>query len=68
VAFAPDGHTLATASADKTVILWDYNGLNRIRDKLVERACRIAGRGLTTEEWSTYVPGLPWADTCAGVR
>jgi WD40 repeat protein len=47
VAFAPDGRTLASASADQTVILWDIDPLNDLRRELVQRACALAGRGLT---------------------
>ena len=31
MAFAPDGHTLATASVDQTVLLWDLTDLTRPR-------------------------------------
>ena len=31
VAFAPDGHTLATASVDQTVLLWDFTDPTRPR-------------------------------------
>jgi WD40 repeat protein len=31
VAFAPDGHTLATASDDQTVLMWDLSGLDALR-------------------------------------
>ena len=46
VAFAPDGHTLATASVDKTVLLWDLSGLDALRADPMERACSVTGRGL----------------------
>ena len=45
MAFAPDGHTLATASRDKTVLLWDVRdptrprALGRPADR-PHRACR----------------------------
>ena len=64
VAFAPDGCTLATASADRSVILWDLTGLNHLRDHPVERACSITGRGIDRDQWARYLPGLPYQDTC----
>lgn len=63
--FAPDGHNLASASADKTVLLWDLTSLNDVRDHATERACSITGRGLDRDEWARYIPGLPYQDTCA---
>jgi WD40 repeat protein len=41
VAFATDGHTLATASTDGTAILWDLTGLEWLRAYALERACSI---------------------------
>jgi WD40 repeat protein len=63
LAFAPDGHTLATAS-DNTALLWDFANLNDIRDHATERACSTSGRGLNRDEWSRYIPGLAYQNTC----
>ena len=59
-----DGHTLATASADTTVLLWDFTGLAELRDQAVARACVAAGGGLTEEEWGRYITTLPYEPTC----
>lgn len=55
--------TLASGGDDGAVILWDMSGLKDIRDHAVERACALAGGGLTPTEWADLV-GLPYQRTC----
>ena len=46
MAFAPDGHTLATASDDQTVLLWDLTDPTRPRrvgDPLIGQTDAVIG-------------------------
>jgi uncharacterized protein YjiK len=50
VAFSPEGKTLASGSDDNTIILWDVD-----LESWKARACYIANRNLTLEEWRRYI-------------
>jgi WD40 repeat protein len=58
-AFAPTGHTLATAFQDGTVLLWDVDPASWLK-----RACAVAGRRLTQQEWQEFLPGRPYQPSC----
>jgi WD40 repeat protein len=58
-AFSPDGNTLVTAGTSGSVLVWDL----RI-DSWRTAACQLAGRNLTRDEWSRYLPDEDYRTTC----
>ncbi|MFG1815463.1 WD40 repeat domain-containing protein [Kribbella sp. NPDC049174] len=47
------------ASYDGQIFKWDTN-----QNRAVELACQMAGRNLTTEEWSKFLPTQPFRKVC----
>jgi WD40 repeat protein len=64
VAFSPDGRTLIAGSDDGSAVPWNLAPLYVLRDGAVDRACVLAGGGLDRDEWSRYVSGPPYEETC----
>ena len=59
VAFSPDGTVLA--ASERRQMLWLLDGSV---EQWIARACRVANRNLTREEWARYVPDQPYRETC----
>jgi DNA-binding SARP family transcriptional activator/WD40 repeat protein len=72
--FAPDARTLYAVGADGALLAFDLTGDRGIGAEaagtaetdpaLVSLACRLAGRGLSTDEWRTYLPDRPFEQIC----
>ncbi|MBW4490632.1 MAG: CHAT domain-containing protein [Trichocoleus desertorum ATA4-8-CV12] len=54
VAFSPDGKTLASGNLNNKIILWDIYPASWIN-----KACSIANRNLTPEEWEQFMKDSP---------
>lgn len=63
LAFSPDGHTLAATTDDGVATLWDLNV-----DSAITRICAASAGALNRQQWSRYVPELPYEPPCATAK
>ena len=59
VVFSPDGASLLSGSKDGALFIWDIDA-----DSWQRRACQIAGRSLSKEEWLQFLASKPYRKTC----
>ena len=60
LAFNLDGTTLLSSSRDGTILRWTVDP-----QAWVQRACRIAGRALSEDEWRTFAgASIPYSPVC----
>jgi len=61
--FTPDGKRLVTGHSNGDIALWDVDVEN-----WPKRACEVANRNLTREEWRAYVgEAVPYRTVCPGL-
>jgi WD40 repeat protein len=59
VGFDPNGSQLVTLYEDGTGVVWDVDS-----DHWKQRACSVAGRSLTREEWEKLLPERGYQPAC----
>ncbi|MFB9462387.1 nSTAND1 domain-containing NTPase [Streptomyces cinereospinus] len=64
MAFTSGSRTLITNGADGAVRLWHVGALAEARRAPTRLACALVGEGLDEIEWASFVPSLPYRDTC----
>ncbi|MCX4852097.1 WD40 repeat domain-containing protein [Streptomyces sp. NBC_00893] len=64
VAFTADGHTLLTSGSDGKLWRWNVATIANIRNDPVKLACTLTGGGLGKDAWASFIPSLPYRDTC----
>jgi WD40 repeat protein len=57
--FTPDGRSVVVVSATGSAWLWDVDPSD-----WETRACEVAGRSLTQQEWQQFLPDRPYHATC----
>ncbi len=58
--FSPDGRQLLMTAADGRGAIWDVDPVS-----WAQRACTLANRTLTPEEWEEFLPGRQYEPACA---
>lgn len=59
VAYAPDGHRLAAGGSGPAAVVWATD-----EEEVARRLCERAGSPITRAEWTSLLPGLPYAPPC----
>ena len=59
LAYTPDGSNLLVMSKDGSGSIWPTSV-----SAWLDHACAVAQRNFTHEEWSRFVPGYPYQQTC----
>ena len=57
--FTPDGHRVVVISMTGSGWIWDVD-----QSDWIARACQVAGRSLTQQEWHEFLPDRPYHATC----
>ncbi len=57
--FTPDGHRLVVISMTGAGWVWDVDPSDWL-----ERACAVAGRSFTPQEWQAFLPDRPYHASC----
>lgn len=65
MAFTADGRTLLTTGSDGKLRRWNAAVIADIRDNPVKLACTLIGGGLGKDAWASFIPSLPYRDTCS---